>query len=101
DAKRLGAAHVVISKDAEAMKAQAGTFDLIINTVAVPLDLDPYIAALALNGTMVMVGAPSEPHKSPAVFPLLMGRRSIAGSALGGIAPHPGLFGFCAENGGA
>jgi len=99
DAKRLGAAHVVISKDADAMKAVERSFDLIINTVAVPLDLDPYIAALALNGTMVMVGAPSEPHKSPSIFPLLTQRRTIAGSMIGGIPETQEMLDFCAEKG--
>ena len=99
DAKRLGAHHVVLSKDEGQMKAVQGVFDLIINTVAAPLDLDPYIAALALNGTMVLVGAPSEPHKSPSVFPLLMERRSIAGSMIGGIPETQEMLDFCAEKG--
>jgi alcohol dehydrogenase (NADP+) len=99
DARRLGADHVVLSKDAAAMKAQARTFDLIINTVAVPMDLDPYINALALDGTMVLVGAPSEAHKSPSVFPLLMARRSIAGSGIGGIPETQEMLDFCAAQG--
>ncbi|THD64069.1 NAD(P)-dependent alcohol dehydrogenase [Phenylobacterium sp.] len=99
DARRLGASHVVISTDRKAMKAQARTFDLIINTVAVPMDLDPYINALALDGTMVLVGAPASEHKSPSVFPLLMARRSIAGSGIGGIAETQEMLDFCAEHG--
>jgi uncharacterized zinc-type alcohol dehydrogenase-like protein len=99
DARRLGADHVVLSRDPEAMQAQARTFDLIINTVAVPLDLDPYIAALDLDGTMVLVGAPGSPHQSPSVFPLLMARRSIAGSGIGGIPETQEMLDFCAEHG--
>ncbi|RAK61329.1 NAD(P)-dependent alcohol dehydrogenase [Phenylobacterium hankyongense] len=99
DARRLGASHVVLSRDPEAMAAQARTFDLIINTVAVPMDLDPYIAALALDGTMVLVGAPPEAHKSPSVFPLLMARRSIAGSGIGGIPETQEMLDFCAAHG--
>jgi uncharacterized zinc-type alcohol dehydrogenase-like protein len=99
DARRLGASHVVISTDRKAMKAQARTFDLIINTVAVPMDLDPYINALALDGTMVLVGAPASEHKSPSVFPLLMARRSLAGSGIGGIAETQEMLDFCAEKG--
>ena len=99
DAKRLGATHVVLSKDPAAMAAQARTFDLIINTVAVPMDLDPYIAALALDGTMVLVGAPSLPHQSPTVFPLLLARRSIAGSCIGGLPETQEMLNFCAEHG--
>ena len=99
DARRLGASHVVISSDRGAMRAQQRTFDLIINTVAVPMDLDPYIAALTLDGVMVLVGAPPEAHKSPSVFPLLMARRSIAGSGIGGIAETQEMLEFCAERG--
>jgi len=99
DARRLGADHVVLSKDRQAMKAQARTFDIIINTVAVPMDLDPYINALNLDGTMVLVGAPPEPHKSPSVFPLLMARRSVAGSGIGGIPETQEMLDFCAEHG--
>jgi uncharacterized zinc-type alcohol dehydrogenase-like protein len=99
DAKRLGADRVVLSKENDQMKAVRRTFDLIINTVAVPMDLDPYIAALALDGTMVLVGAPPEAHKSPSVFALLMARRSIAGSGIGGIPETQEMLDFCAEKG--
>jgi len=99
DARRLGASQVVISTDREAMRVQRRKFDLIINTVAVPMNLDPYIAALTLDGAMVLVGAPPEAHKSPSVFPLLMARRSIAGSSIGGIAETQEMLDFCAERG--
>jgi uncharacterized zinc-type alcohol dehydrogenase-like protein len=99
DARRLGASHVVISTDRAAMKGQARTFDLIINTVAVSMNLDPYINALALDGTMVLVGAPPSAHNSPSVFPFLMARRSMAGSAIGGIPETQEMLDFCAEHG--
>ena len=99
DARRLGASQVVISSDRDAMRGQRRTFDLIINTVAVPMNLDPYIAALTLDGAMVLVGAPPEAHKSPSVFPLLMARRSIAGSGIGGIPETQEMLDFCAEHG--
>jgi uncharacterized zinc-type alcohol dehydrogenase-like protein len=99
DAIRLGASHVVVSTDREAMKAQGRTFDLIINTVAVPMNLNPYINALALDGTMVLVGAPPEAHRSPAVFPFLMARRAMAGSSIGGIPETQEMLDFCAERG--
>ena len=99
DARRLGADRVVISSDAEAMAAEADTFDFILNTVAAPLDLDPYICALKRDGTMVLVGAPSEPHKSPEVFNLLLKRRAVAGSLIGGIAETQEMLDFCAEHG--
>jgi uncharacterized zinc-type alcohol dehydrogenase-like protein len=99
DARRLGASHVVLSRDPAAMAAQVRKFDLIINTVAVPMDLDPYIAALDLDGTMVLVGAPAEAHQSPSVFPMLMARRAIAGSGIGGIAETQEMLDFCAAHG--
>jgi uncharacterized zinc-type alcohol dehydrogenase-like protein len=99
DALRLGASDVVNSRDAEAMAAQAGTFDFILNTVAAPLDLDPYIAALKRDGTMVLVGVPAEAHKSPSVGNLVFGRRALAGSLIGGIAETQEMLDFCHEHG--
>ena len=99
DAKALGADEVVISKDAEAMKAKAGSLDLIVNTVAASHDLDPLLTALAVDGTMVLVGAPATPHPSPQVFNMLMARRSLAGSGIGGIAETQEMLDFCAEHG--
>jgi uncharacterized zinc-type alcohol dehydrogenase-like protein len=99
DGKRLGADEVVISRDAEAMKAQTRGFDLIIDTVAVSHDLDQYIGLLKRDGALVLVGAPSSPHPSPAVFPLLMKRRAIAGSGIGGIPETQEMLDFCAARG--
>jgi uncharacterized zinc-type alcohol dehydrogenase-like protein len=99
DARALGADAVIISTDAEAMGAARGSLDLIIDTVAAPHDLDPYVAILKRDGALVLVGAPSEPHPSPAVFPLIIGRRAIAGSAIGGIAETQEMLDFCAEHG--
>ena len=80
------------------MSGQTRRFDLILNTVAAPMDLDPYINALALDGVMVLVGAPAVPHKRPAILPFLKARRSIAGSAIGGIAQTQEMLDFCAQN---
>ncbi|HYE42533.1 MAG TPA: NAD(P)-dependent alcohol dehydrogenase [Caulobacteraceae bacterium] len=99
DARRLGASRVVISRDPEQMAAVAGEFDFILNTVAAPLNLDPYIQALKTDGAMVLVGAPSEPHQSPGVFNLIMRRRTIAGSLIGGIPETQEMLDFCAEHG--
>ena len=82
----------------KAMAAEAGKFDFILNTVAVSHDLDPFIACLKRDGTMTLVGAPEHPHKSPAIFPLIMKRRSIAGSMIGGIAETQEMLDFCAEH---
>ena len=98
DGKRLGADDVVISKDAKQMQKHARSFDLIINTVAVSHDLDPFISLLGRDGTMVLVGAPEHPHPSPTVFNFLLARRSIAGSAIGGIAETQEMLDFCAKN---
>lgn len=98
DGKKLGADEVIISKNEEEMARLAGQFDLIINTVAASHNLDPFINLLKLDGTMVLVGAPASPHPSPQVFPLIMQRRSIAGSAIGGIKETQEMLDFCAAH---
>ena len=99
DAKRLGADEVVISKDAAAMAAETGKFDFILNTVAAPHNLDPFVNALKRDGTLVLVGVPSEPHPSPSVMGLIFKRRAIAGSLIGGIAETQEMLDFCGELG--
>ncbi len=99
DALRLGADEVVISKDAEQMAAQTGRLDFIINSVAAPHDLDPLLNALKRDGTMALLGAPDQPHPSPNVFNLILKRRSIAGSLIGGIAQTQEMLDFCAHHG--
>jgi uncharacterized zinc-type alcohol dehydrogenase-like protein len=99
DALRLGASEVVLSKDPAQMAAQTGKFDFILNTVAAPMDLDPYITALKRDGTMVLVGAPPSPHQSPGVFNLIFGRRSIAGSLIGGLPETQEMLDFCGQHG--
>jgi uncharacterized zinc-type alcohol dehydrogenase-like protein len=98
DAEALGAHEVVVSRDPDAMAAQAKSLDLIVNTVAAPHDLDAYISLLKRDGTMVLVGAPSSPHPSPQVFNLLMKRRALAGSMIGGIPETQEMLDFCAEH---
>jgi len=99
DAHALGADEVVVSRDAEAMGKHAGTFDFILNTVAAPHNLDVFIQLLKRDGTMCLVGAPSSPHPSPAIFPLIFGRKAIAGSLIGGIPETQEMLDFCAERG--
>jgi uncharacterized zinc-type alcohol dehydrogenase-like protein len=99
DAKRLGADEVVVSRDAKAMAAHAGTFHFILNTVAAPHNLDPFLALLRRDGTMTLVGAPAEPHPSPTIFNLIFKRRRLAGSLIGGIAETQEMLDFCAEHG--
>ena len=95
----LGADEVVVSRNAEEMAAHATSFDLIVNTVAAPHDLDAFLLLLKRDGTMTLVGAPAIPHPSPGVFNLILKRRSIAGSAIGGIPETQQMLDFCAEHG--
>ena len=98
DAKRLGADEVVISKDPKQMEKQHNSFDFILNTVAVPHNLDVYLETLKVNGTMCMVGVPSEPHPSPNMFNLIFGRHKLAGSLIGGIKETQEMLDFCGEH---
>jgi uncharacterized zinc-type alcohol dehydrogenase-like protein len=98
DAKRLGADESVVSKDAGAMLKHAGSFDLILNTVAASHDLDAYTALLKRDGTMVLVGAPETSHPSPSVTILIFKRRRIAGSLIGGIPETQEMLEFCAQH---
>ncbi|MGS0743341.1 NAD(P)-dependent alcohol dehydrogenase [Glaciimonas sp. GG7] len=99
DAKRLGADEVVISKDAAQMAAHANSFDFILNTVAAPHNLDNFLNLLKRDGAMTLVGAPAESHPSPNVFNLIMKRRTLAGSLIGGIKETQEMLDFCAEHG--
>ena len=96
--KKLGADEVVISKNENEMKAHAGSFDLIVNTVAASHNLDAYISLLKRDGVMVLVGAPSSPHPSPSAPNLIFKRRAIAGSLIGGIPETQEMLDFCAKN---
>jgi uncharacterized zinc-type alcohol dehydrogenase-like protein len=95
----LGADEVAVSRHADEMDAHAGSFHFILNTVAVPHDLDAFFALLKRDGTMTLVGAPATPHPSPQVFSLIMKRRSLAGSMIGGIPETQEMLDFCADNG--
>lgn len=97
DGLRLGADHYYATGDPDAFELLAGSFDLIVNTVSAKINLDAYLSLLAVDGTMVNVGAPAEPM-SINVFPLLLGRRSFAGSAIGGIRETQEMLDFCAEH---
>lgn len=99
DAQALGAHEVVISRDEAQMAAHTGSFDFILNTVAAPHNLDAFISLLKRDGTMTLVGAPATPHPSPAVFNLIFGRRSLAGSLIGGIPETQEMLDFCAKHG--
>lgn len=98
DGLRLGAAHYHATSDRETFKALSGRFDLIVNTVSAPIDVDRHLRLLALDGALVNVGAPAEPM-SLNVFSLLAKRRSYAGSMIGGIRETQEMLDFCAEHG--
>jgi uncharacterized zinc-type alcohol dehydrogenase-like protein len=99
DAKALGAHEVVVSRNEDEMQAHAGSFDMILNTVAASHNLDPFLTLLKRDGTLVLVGVPEHPHPSPSVGNLVFARRSIAGSLIGGIAETQEMLDFCAEHG--
>jgi alcohol dehydrogenase (NADP+) len=99
DAKRLGAHDVVLSNDDAAMGKLARSCDFILDTVGNAHNLDAYTNLLKRDGTLCLVGAPEHPHPSPAVWPLLLGRRRIAGSAIGGIAQTQEMLDFCGKHG--
>ncbi len=99
DAKRLGAHEVVISKNPDEFTPHAGTFDFILNTVAAPHNLDPFLNLLKRDGTMTLVGLPEDPHPSPSVAALIWKRRRLAGSLIGGIQETQEMLDFCGKHG--
>ncbi len=98
DAKRLGADEVVVSKNSGDMKKHLNSFDFILNTVAAPHNLDAYIELLKRDGTMCLVGVPEHPHLSPSVDNLVLKRRQLAGSMIGGIRETQEMLDFCAKH---
>jgi uncharacterized zinc-type alcohol dehydrogenase-like protein len=98
DGLRLGADHYYATSDPDTFTQLANSFDLMINTVSANVDLDAYLSLLAVNGTLVEVGAPEHPM-SVAAFSLIPNRRSLAGSVIGGIAETQQMLDFCAEHG--
>lgn len=98
DALSLGAGEVVISKNVDELKAHRNSFDFILNTVAAPHDLDPFLALLKRDGTMTLVGLPDKRHPSPNVGMLIGRRRRLAGSLIGGIEETQDMLDFCARH---
>jgi uncharacterized zinc-type alcohol dehydrogenase-like protein len=97
DGLRLGADHYYATSDPDTFAALAGSFDLIVNTVSASVDTNAYLGLLKLDGTMVNVGVPAEPLSLNA-FNLILGRRSLAGSGIGGIPETQQMLDFCAEH---
>jgi uncharacterized zinc-type alcohol dehydrogenase-like protein len=97
DAQKLGAHHFALTSDKEKMKSLKGSFDFILNTVSAQHEYGPYLDLLKTNGTMIVVGVPPQPSKVPA-FDLIVNRKSIIGSMIGGIAETQEMLDFCAEH---
>lgn len=97
DALRLGAHEVIISKHAEKMKAHAGSFDFILDTVAADHDINAYLDMLTLDGNLTLVGAPETPLQVSS-FALIFGRKSLSGSLIGGIKETQEMLDFCGEH---
>ncbi|MBT8376512.1 MAG: NAD(P)-dependent alcohol dehydrogenase [Bacteroidia bacterium] len=98
DAKALGADEVVISTDDAQMEKAMGCFDLIIDTVPYEHDLNPYVGTLSTNGTLVVVGYLGPLDPMLVTVPMIMGRKSVAGSLIGGIAETQELLDFCGKH---
>lgn len=98
DALRLGAHAFLLSSDRAAMKAARNSFGVIANTVAADIDLNPYLSLLDLDGVMALVGLPESPM-AIRPFSLIGGRRSLAGSSIGGIAETQEMLDFCGQHG--
>ncbi len=97
DALRLGADEVVISRNGDEMQKHAGSFDFIIDAVSADHDINAYINLLGRDGNLTLVGAPAEPLRVPA-FSLIARRRSLSGSAIGGIAETQEMLDFCGKH---
>jgi uncharacterized zinc-type alcohol dehydrogenase-like protein len=97
DALRLGVDEVVVSRDADEMKKHAGSFDFILDAVAADHDINAYINLLGRDGNLTLVGAPEKPL-AVAAFGLIMGRHSLSGSPIGGIAETQEMLDFCGEH---
>ncbi len=99
DARRLGADDVVISTDRAQMKRVSNSLDLILDTVSVPHDLDPEIASLRRDGTLVLLGASPVPHPTPGAFAFILKRKRLAGSLIGGLRETQEMLDFCGAHG--
>jgi uncharacterized zinc-type alcohol dehydrogenase-like protein len=97
DALRLGADEVVVSRHADEMKKQAGSFDFILDAVSADHDINAYIELLRRDSNITLVGAPEKPL-AVAAFSLLFGRRSLSGSAIGGIPETQEMLDFCGKH---
>ncbi len=98
DARRLGADEVLISKDAEAMQKHARSFDFLLNTIPVGHNINPYVNLLKLDGAIVIVGTLNPLKGEVEALPIIMARRSISGSGIGGLPETQEMLDFCGEH---
>ena len=98
DARRLGADHIILSTDVTQMRAAKNQFDLIVDTVPYQHDVNPYLPTLALNGTLVLVGLLGDLAPTLSTVPLILGRKAVAGSVIGGIAETQEMLDFCGQH---
>ena len=96
DAKKLGAHHFAVTSNPKNLQPLAGRFDFILDTVSAPHNMDALLGLLKREGTLVVVGASPEPMEVHA-FSLIMGRKNLAGSLIGGIRETQEMLDFCAE----
>lgn len=97
DALRLGADEVIVSRDANDMQKHAGSFDFILDAVSAPHDINALVQLVKMDGTLTLVGAPEEPTPLAAIG-LIFGRKSIAGSLIGGIKETQEMLDFCGKH---
>jgi uncharacterized zinc-type alcohol dehydrogenase-like protein len=97
DALRLGADEVVVSRNSDEMQKHAGSFDFILDAVSADHDINAYLSLLRRDGQLTLVGAPDKPLAVSA-FNLIMGRRSLSGSPIGGIAETQEMLDFCGQH---
>lgn len=98
DALRLGAQNIVLSKDQEQMQKNRNCLDLILDCVAAPHDLNPYLATLKSNGHLVLVGIPDAPHPALEITPMVFKRLSVSGTSIGSIKETQEMLDFCGEH---
>lgn len=97
DAKKLGAKDIIVSKDEADMAKHAGSFDFLLSTISAKYDLNAYLALVKRDGTLVTVGVPDEPLNLH-LFSVIMGRKAVAGSVIGGIKETQEMLDFCGEH---
>jgi uncharacterized zinc-type alcohol dehydrogenase-like protein len=99
DARRLGASEVIVSRDPDAMAAARNSLDVILDTVSAAHDLEPLLASLKRDGTLVLLGGAPTPHSSPGAFSFIVQRKRMAGSLIGGLPETQEMLDFCARHG--